>query len=261
MNKRLVILFAFLALITLIVVLNFTVFAVKEIDVQNSYEGDWQFDKQKIVKDTLIKTTTNILSVSENKTIKNIEASNPEVKVLNIEKHFPNRITIFITKRVPVVAVKIKDSNQYAIIDSDFYIIKCTETPQNVAIFNGEELALNEISINNLPGTTLSGSGNGQLQTLRILLDACAQINDLSRERFAFFFNSISFEGEHYILLKTNSGITFSLIKQNDILMQIQGCYSIFNSAELSDIQKRTGFLNPTTLGWEYSLEKPKITP
>ena len=59
--------------------------------------------------------------------IKNINAALPGVRVVNIERIFPNRIVIHVSKRVPVYLMKYRqntsDAAKYVVVDGDMVVL------------------------------------------------------------------------------------------------------------------------------------------
>ena len=67
----------------------------------------------------------NIVFMNFDNNIAKIEKSNPFVKVEQIIRRFPNKVTIYISERVPKYRVKedSKQTNNWYILDEDFKIL------------------------------------------------------------------------------------------------------------------------------------------
>lgn len=66
----------------------------------------------------------NIILMSFDDKIANIEKDIPFVKVNQIIKNFPNILRVYISERIPKFAVKASDKNTYFVLDEDFKILK-----------------------------------------------------------------------------------------------------------------------------------------
>lgn len=94
-NRRLIIIFSILVSITLFVLLGSIIFTVKTINTRclNYAYSDSEIENQ-ILDNTGIPNGQSIFFISEEEVINNIHKNVPRVKVINIERKFPNRITI-----------------------------------------------------------------------------------------------------------------------------------------------------------------------
>ncbi len=115
-NKRLIILLSIFSFIILLVVLSSTVFTVRK----NSISVEWhregltfmQNQNQSIVEK--IVEHENIMFYDKDRATKILEEEFPYLKVLKIEKKFPNKIVVHATER----------SEQYSIkVDNDYYVL------------------------------------------------------------------------------------------------------------------------------------------
>lgn len=139
MNKRLIIAFICLVVIAIPIIVVSAVFTVGSIDVIAIGDG-FEFDKTAIVDDTGIKIGSSIFTISEKKAINNVEVNNPTIKVVNIERIFPNKVVLNIVKRIPIVAIKTKDA--YALIDREMRVVEITDTllGRDLVIYEGYTL-------------------------------------------------------------------------------------------------------------------------
>lgn len=98
-NKRLIIIFSCLVAVTLLVLLSSVVFTVRSTNTRclNHAFSDDALD-QKIIANTGIPKGKSIFFINEDEVIANIEKAVPDVKVINIERKFPDRVTVHYVK-------------------------------------------------------------------------------------------------------------------------------------------------------------------
>lgn len=83
----------------------------------------------------------NIVFMNFNDNIEKIEKSNPYVKVEQIIRRFPNKVTIYISERIPKYRVKadLTEANYWYILDEDFKILdKVNEIELNSKQVSGD---------------------------------------------------------------------------------------------------------------------------
>ena len=124
MTKRTVALFICLAVIAVLLVLNGTVFVVKDVNVVDYYGQD-VLDKQEIAENSRL-IGNNIFTVSEKVATENIEKLMPEVKVVEIVRSFPSSVKIVVHKRVSILAVS-HGENEYVILDRETRIVSIVD--------------------------------------------------------------------------------------------------------------------------------------
>ncbi len=139
MNKRLIIAFICLVVIAIPIIVISAVFTVGSIDVIAIGDG-FEYDEEAIIENTGIKLGSSIFTVSEKKAIDNVESKDPTIKVVNIERIFPNKVVLNIVKRIPIVAIKTKDA--YALIDREMRVVEITDTlaGRDLVIYEGYTL-------------------------------------------------------------------------------------------------------------------------
>ena len=95
-NKKLIILFSVLMAITLLVVFNSVLFSVQHVNAYcaNRKESDCEESRNKVLASHKIRKGSSIFFVNESKVIKSVQASAADVRVLNVERKFPNRVYI-----------------------------------------------------------------------------------------------------------------------------------------------------------------------
>ena len=124
MKKRMmIILFSVLAFVVLIVALNSFVFSIKEVRADSYNSKDAQLETR-VVEASGIKLYKNIITLNKNKAIQNIETEMAaDVKVINIERKFPNKVWIHFVKLIPILALE-TDGGDYVKCDNNLTIIE-----------------------------------------------------------------------------------------------------------------------------------------
>ena len=163
MSKKIVIIFACLLLVLLPTILLSAVFIVRNIDVVGIGD-EFVFDQEKIVGDSLLTTGSSIFVLSEKHATHNIELHNPEIEVVHIERIFPNKVVINISRRIPIAAVSVSGTSKYALVDRSMRVIKIVDSilDYNVIDFGEYELIIDKDT--NLDGTIVT-LDNSELKT------------------------------------------------------------------------------------------------
>lgn len=121
MDKRVLTLIIIFAVIALALILCATVFLLRHIEVGYERSGEENIiSKDKIIAASGLKINKNVLFIKEKQIIANIQAKYPQVKVTNVERVFPNKVIIYVTVRVPILAVKAGE--KYALLDREMFV-------------------------------------------------------------------------------------------------------------------------------------------
>ena len=132
-NKKLIVIFSILLALTLLVVLNSVLFSVRTVTAHcfnyddTIIENDGKKLADKVIESAGIKKGSSIFLVNKEKTAANIVARQTGVKVVNIEKRFPNRITIHYAKLVDTFQVAMPRG--YYICTNDGRIVEIVDKP------------------------------------------------------------------------------------------------------------------------------------
>ncbi|MGN0795567.1 MAG: FtsQ-type POTRA domain-containing protein [Christensenellales bacterium] len=121
MDKRVLALIIIFAIIALTLILCATVFLLRDIEVGYAVKGEEAIvSSEEIISASGLKLNKNVLFISEKQIVSNIQTKYPQVKVINVERVFPNKVIIYVTVRVPVVAVSVGDS--FALLDREMFV-------------------------------------------------------------------------------------------------------------------------------------------
>lgn len=122
MKKRTIILFVCLLIICIVLVLNGTLFIVREVDVVDWEQG--AIESEEIVELSKVKDR-NIFTISEKIVRDNVEKAMPHIKVVSVVREFPSRIKVVVLNRLPLIAVNY--SGGYAIVDREGRVFNTTD--------------------------------------------------------------------------------------------------------------------------------------
>ena len=194
-----IILFSALIFAAVLVILNSVVFSVREVraDCYNLSAKDPETEQlaDKVIEASNIKLYKNIITLNEKKAAKNINAKmDSEVKVINIERKFPNTVWIHFVKLVPVLAIETNDGS-FITCDNNLMIIETGKSGNDLR-FNStvEELEkdrngavvrvrLSGNAVNPAKSKTAVLSNPDAFSALRTVVDT---VNRLSYEEYDF---------------------------------------------------------------------------
>lgn len=141
-NKKLIVFLSILAFLTVLIVLNSTLFTLQKININwltTKYELDSIKDYE--ITDEIDKGESIFLVNKTNITSK-LEKDYPYLRVVSIESKFPNKLVIHSAERESLFAVKLSD-NEYAVIDELGKVLKISTS----SIFVGSDLGAKPIKV------------------------------------------------------------------------------------------------------------------
>lgn len=216
MHKRLLIIFGIIATVVLLAVLLYIIFAVGNVNV-NTTNNITLTEQQKsdIIKLSGIKGGNNIFAIDEDIAIQNIEISFPKIKVLSIERKFPNNVYIYVTDRTGVFSLLLPD-RRYAVLDRELKVIDIvTENDQKLCQLEGVDTQNVKIGYVLEKSETLLNMIKGA--------EKCSFIN----ARFYSFIKKTEVKEEE-IWLTTNTGVVFCLPISSNIDESMINCYGYY---------------------------------
>ncbi len=185
MKKKWIILICALVIVVVtIVTLCFTLFTVQTVEVDFRSSVSREYDAQQIIEKSNIKKGKNIFFLKKNDFANNIEKAFPYLEVINIETHFPSKLTIHLKERVALYAIK--SGEAYLFIDANQKILekRADFSPSRTSpIFVDVDLPENELEKQegeflNLPG--LSEFYNALLLNGKNLSDGLSLVKQIS---------------------------------------------------------------------------------
>lgn len=131
-KKLIIALSVILGVVIVCVILNFTLFSLKKVDInfKNQAMIFTEQSKESIANNSAIKKGISIFTVNKKNITQQLEKDYPYLKVINIETVFPNKIIIHCAEREETYAVKASDT-KYFICDAEFKVLNITTTYYN----------------------------------------------------------------------------------------------------------------------------------
>lgn len=134
-NRKLIIIFSVLLSITLLVVLGSVIFSVQHVDTycMNVNEDECADSREIILSSYKIRKGSSIFGVNESKVIANIEKNNKanNIRILNIERKFPNRVCINYVVVKPYFRFLYEGNTYYCYNDMRISSIQPIDLPEN----------------------------------------------------------------------------------------------------------------------------------
>lgn len=238
MRKRLWIILGIVAAIALVAVMSYCIFAVGKIDVDTTVDMEVmsQEEKSELIEISGIRKGKNVFSIDEEIAVSNIEIAKPKLKVISIERAFPNVVYIHVTNRTPVFSLGLNDG-RYAILDRELKVIDITDTYDSALTeltgVSAEEITLGKV-----------------LQDSKVLLTLIkgAELNSFINARFCAFYRKVAIE-ENYIYLTSNTGVIFQLPISQNINESVIGSYGYYLN-DASENGKSSGYIYLDEYGW-----------
>ena len=238
MNKKavvsLIVIFTVIALIVitslLFMVNSITVEATSDLHLTASEEAE-------IVEDSKIVLHSNMFSLAENIAISYIELSHPYIKVISIERKFPSKVCINVSKRTPVLAMPLTDGT-YALLDRELKVLELVpevEYPY-VTIISGTSISTPQLG-------AFCDDRLGWLSNIVTEAEGLSFVN----ARFATLIPSITFEEASEgnlgkIYLQINTGVTF-VLENNTLALGDYFNYAYTKYMKLNDLEKSSGYI------------------
>lgn len=238
-NKKLIILFSVLLGITLLAVCNSVLFSVQHVNAYCANREESAY-RQEVLASHKIKRGTSIFLVNKDKVVKNVQTNVPHVRVLNIEKKFPNRIWINYIEETEYL--KITQGNKTLYLSRELRVMSVIdgvwEGDAIRLLYNGEPPALSV-------GDTLSFDGS---QTVDGILAGFADLG--YDDTTVDLLYEIDLRGEEILLTlayKTATGKTpgmqWRILTADRLSEKIRLALSVYDSDKLTDEQKKRGTL------------------
>lgn len=238
MHKRLWVILAVIASAVVLAVVLGTLFSIGGIDVNTTNDITLSAEqKSEIIELSQIKKGKNIFSVDEGIAIENIELNQPALKVISIERKFPNKVVIYVTDRAPLFSCKMSDG-RFAILDREFKVISIENTEfdslTKLSGLDDESLQLGQVL----------DYKNGVLEKMIKGAERCSFIN----QRFSTFFTKVEVKDD-VIDLTTNTGVIMELPISSNIDESVIGCYNFYLS-KTSEVGRNSGIIRLKQKGW-----------
>ena len=237
-NKKLIILFSVLLGITLLVVFNSVLFSVQHVNAYCANMEKSSYEEQ-VLSSHKIKRGSSIFFVDKEKVTENVQNSVPYVRVLNVEKKFPNRIDINFVEVKEYV--KVTDGGKTYYCGNDMRVMR---------IADGIDESSEVISLRITGG--LSDMQTGDVLSFRSPggINAPAVVSEIfgGLERLGYYntvvdlFAEIDLTG-NFIVMRTATGMRWEIVSPDNLAEKLRLGLSVYFSDKLTDVQKREGTL------------------
>lgn len=260
MDKRVLTLIIIFAVIALALILCATVFLLRHIEVGYARSGEENIlSKDKIIAASGLKINKNVLFIKEKQIIANIQAKYPQVKVTNVERVFPNKVIIYVTVRVPILAVKAGE--KYALLDREMFV---TDLVDEIELKNkSEEYGYEFLTVDfTLPsdkavvGKQVSADVSKELCVVQNVIAGYENLGEnhgfLNQDVCSFIKRieigennkAVYSEGDYIAKIFTVTGVEFRLPSVN-LWKMLSGSYKWYSntlvSSDVSDAKKLNG--------------------
>lgn len=248
MNKRLLGIFIAVAVAVVVIVVCCVMFLIGSVEVRTT--DNLTLDDETvnaIISQSGIEKGESVFAIDENASVSAVEKANPYLKVVDIERKFPNKVVIYIAQRTPLMAIALEDKENgelYAVVDSELKILAVVQKDgiagltyvNNFTVAGGEEIA---------------GSFVGDMSDwLKGIVEGAQSVSFVAG-RFTDFVERIDF-GQINVSVKTNTGVSFVLKNVADIDDMFVGAYRFYSTLATEE-QRRSGFISLTDSGWIWS--------
>lgn len=238
-NKKLIILFSVLLGITLLAVFNSVLFSVQHVNAYCANRAESAY-KEEVLAAHKIKRRSSIFLVNKEKVTKNVQTQVPHVRVLNIEKKFPNRIWINYIEETEYL--KITQGNKTLYLSRELRVMSVVdglwEGDAVRLLYNGETPALSV-------GDTLLFDGS---QTVEAIFAGFADLG--YDDTTVDLLYEIDLRGEELLLTVAyksatgkTPGMQWRILTTDNLSEKIRLALSVYNSDKLTDEQKKRGTL------------------
>lgn len=236
-NKKLIILFSVLLGITLLVVFNSVLFSVQHVQTYCANAAQSQYDGA-VLESAGIRKGGSIFLVNKSKVTRNIESNVAGVRVLNVEKKFPNRIYLnFVEVREYVKATY---NGKTYFCGNDMRVMRIADGlgEEGDAIrlrFDGALSALNV-------GDTLSFEVSRGIRSSAVVAETFRGLEQLGYyDTVIDLFTEIDLTG-NFLTLKTAQGMSWEFVTADRLAEKLRLALSVYTE-KLTDVQKRAGTL------------------
>lgn len=237
-NKKLIIILIVVSCVTLLVVLNSVIFSVQNITAY-CYNSDDAELSDTVVESSGIKKGGSIFTLGKEKIEKNVTEKVRNVKVINIEKKFPNSVSINYVKIYEYL--RIQNGDKYYFCSNDGKIMRISDNPGLTTDIIELRLkgAISDVS----EGDRFASESSSDVQLTSALLSALEQLG-YHRESVEMI-DFIDITKSQFIFIKMHSGVVLELQGTSNIPSKMRMAFSIYVNATEEDMRTRGTIIIP----------------
>ena len=217
-NKKLIIIFSVLCALAVVIVLSSVLFSVQHVSAY-CYNADDSALEQQVLDGGAIKRGGSIFLLKESAVKERVENSVENVRVVNIEKKFPNRVYINYVKLFEYF--EYEQGGQTYLISNGGKIIKVSEESGSEHI----KLYIKGKAISPEAGKAFVSDNDFDNTVFSVITSAIERLG--SRSVITELFEWIDFR-KNFIYLKTRTGVVFELQSVDGALEKLRLGVSIY---------------------------------
>ncbi|MBR2971211.1 MAG: hypothetical protein IKC48_05410 [Clostridia bacterium] len=220
-NKRLLIIFGILLSLTLLIALSSAVFSIKMVNAY-CYNSD---DKELMTRvqqfeDRLV--GKSIFSLDEQSLIEEVEKEIGGIKVINIERLFPNRVSINYVKLYDYFEVRYE--NNYYISGIDGRILKKQEESQ------GSEVIKIKLNLSEVPEVGGNFSSSDRFSALQDMIEMLEKLNYRETNAPALIESIDLTSSETAIYVQTRLGVLIKILQDDNAGEKLRKALSLYTA-------------------------------
>ena len=223
-NKKLIIVLIVITSITLLVVLNSVIFSVQNISAYCYNDSDTALDGS-VIENKKKKKGGSIFTLNKDKVIESVTNGVHNVKIINIEKKFPNSVSINYVRIYEYL--RIKNDDKYYFCSNDGKIMRISENPGLTT--ESIELRLASKIENTTEGETFASSSSADVQLTSAILSALEQLG--YRREAVEMIDFIDISKGQRVFVKMHSGVMYELQGTGNIAAKLRIAQSVYVGA------------------------------
>lgn len=260
MNKRLITLVILLLFVVVVLIVCFTVLTIRDVTVD--FQGDsGSYTETQILDAADIDFGKIIFSVSEQEVLTKIQNAYPSVKVLSIERKFPDKIIIHVTARHPVLAIGVAGTDNVVVVDREFTVLEVLASSELATrLENGSlnGIVTTDVTIsqaNAVPGVSLLDSKATDVIILQNVVVAFENMDVLNAD-FVSLVKSVSYASGS-VTVEMRAGVKAVITDITSLGLRVNEAYSWYcNMAASSDssevLRTTSGYVRYDTLSKKF---------
>ena len=235
MNKKSIVLFVFLIVFCIVLILNGTLFLINDIsfidyDTEKEYAFE-EYDEEELLTALGIRYKMNIFTLSEKKATENFDNNISLLKLINIERIFPNKVKVTVLKRYPLYEINYNDN--YYTLDREGVVINVSKEKTGATSVSGLE-------IKSITKGQFMTTENYAASRLTALGQAC-ELYGYKDAYFTQIFERIDVNG-YTFSLQTRTGVVIRFNVATNLKQKIREALSWYNST-VAETKRYSGTL------------------
>ncbi len=231
-NKKLIVLFVILSIVTLLIVLGSVIFSVQDVYGYCYNDSDDAFI-QEVASDEItgIQRGKSIFLLNEQEVIASVESKIPDIEVINIERKFPNRVYINFVRIFPYLVFDDSQSDQALLVGNNG---KITSKVDKQAEYDDYiKLITNSNANSTVVGENIFDANSAEQNTIIGIMDAMERMDIHASVIDMFEFMDISYlsgedaTGTLYIKTRTGAFIEIQKASENTA-NKLSGALSVY---------------------------------